>query len=268
VTSAVAEPTRLARYQHRTEWWLAVTALAFLALYSVDVLAQPRGSTGVWLDRGMIAIWVLFGIDYLIRLSLVSPRLRWFLLHLPEVVILVLPVLRPLRLLSLGVVIGIVQRVIGHNIRGRVIVFTACGTVLMVYAAALAMLDAERALPACTRQLEESGQRCTSILDFGDALWWSFTTVTTVGYGDTVPQTVVGRLIAVALMVAGVSLLAVVTATLASWIVERVAEEDTAGQAATAAQIDELREEVRNLTESLNRAPYGDATGTQAKEVT
>ena len=52
VMSPVAEPNRLARYQRRTEWWLALIALVFLALYSVDVLAQaPRcggrpGSTG------------------------------------------------------------------------------------------------------------------------------------------------------------------------------------------------------------------------------
>ncbi|MCW2592043.1 MAG: ion transporter [Mycobacterium sp.] len=85
-------------------------------------------------------------------------------------------------------------------------------------------------------------------------------------------HTIRGRVIvytsfgAVALMIAGVSLLGVVTATLASWIVESVAAEDTEGQAATAAQLDELREEVRKLTESLIRAgerTYGEA-GTPA----
>ena len=244
----IPEPTRLTRYQGRTEWVLAVIALAFLALYSIDVLARPGGSAGSWLDWAMVVIWVCFGVDFLVRLCLATPRLRWFLWHVPEVVILVLPVLRPLRLLSLTIVIGVLQRAIGHTIRGRVIVFTACGTVLLVYAAALAMLDAERTVNA-------------EINNFGDALWWSFSTVTTVGYGDTVPQTVTGRLIAVALMMAGVSLLAVVTATLASWIIERVAEEDIESQAATAAQIDELRDEVRTLSEHIRNATYGEPTG-------
>nr|WP_163802065.1 potassium channel family protein [Mycolicibacterium sediminis] len=216
-------------------------ALAFMALYSVDVLARPGGSAGAWLDRSMIVIWACFGADFLVRLSLASPRGRWLLWHLPEVVILVLPVLRPLRLLSLTIVIGYLQRAIGHTIRGRVTVFTSCGAVLLIYAAALAMLDAER-------------DHNDHINNFGDALWWSFTTVTTVGYGDTVPVTVAGRLIAVALMVAGVSLLAVVTATLASWIVERVAEEDTASQAVTAAHIAELRDEIRRLTDAVSRS--------------
>jgi voltage-gated potassium channel len=53
-----------------------------------------------------------------------------------------------------------------------------------------------------------------------------------------------------------------VTATLASWIVQRVAEEDIATQSVTAAQIEELRDEIRKLTETVNRnadPAYGEA---------
>lgn len=49
----------------------------------------------------------------------------------------------------------------------------------------------------------------------------------------------------------GITLLGTVTATLASWIVQRVSEEDTASNAATAAEIDALRDEVRQLTEAV-----------------
>ena len=78
------------------------------------------------------------------------------------------------------------------------------------------------------------------------------TTVTTVGYGDLHPSTAMGRVVAAALMIGGITLVGSVTATLASWIVQRVAEEDTAHQAATTAQINELREEIRQLTEAVN----------------
>jgi len=74
-----------------------------------------------------------------------------------------------------------------------------------------------------------------------------------VGYGDLHPVTGPGRLVAVALMVGGITLLGLVTATLASWIVERVAEEDTANEAATRAQIEELREEIRRLSNLVTR---------------
>ncbi len=53
-------------------------------------------------------------------------------------------------------------------------------------------------------------------------------------------------------MIGGISLVGIVTATLASWIVQRVAEEDTANQAATVAQIEQLREEIGRLRESLD----------------
>jgi len=54
-------------------------------------------------------------------------------------------------------------------------------------------------------------------------------------------------------MIGGISLIGVVTASLASWIVQRVAETDTANQAATASHIDELRNEIRTLSEQVRR---------------
>lgn len=102
------------------------------------------------------------------------------------------------------------------------------------------MLDAERGTPGA------------SIDSYGEALWWSAVTVTTVGYGDYSPVTAVGRAIAVGLMVAGIALLGVITATLASWIVERVGEQDDANQAATRAQVAELSRELAALRRELS----------------
>lgn len=53
-----------------------------------------------------------------------------------------------------------------------------------------------------------------------DALWWSYTTITTVGYGDKYPVTTEGRIIAGILMTVGVGLFGVFTAFLASWFVK------------------------------------------------
>ena len=94
------------------------------------------------------------------------------------------------------------------------------------------------------------------IKTFGQAVWWSITTITTittVGYGDLTPVTPTGRVIAALLMIGGNSLVGSITATLASWIVQRVADEDTATQAATAAQTDELQAELRLLTDEVRR---------------
>jgi voltage-gated potassium channel len=186
-------------------------------------------------------LYCTFVADYAARLYLAEPRGRWFFRHLHDLALVVLPFMRPLRLLSLAVVVDVLQRAVGHTIRGKVIVYTVCGAVVLVYAGSLAILQAERDYP---------GAKITS---FGDAVWWAITTVTTVGYGDLSPVTTAGRAVAVALMIGGVTLVGTVTATLASWIVQRVAEEDTASDAATRAQIEELRVEIRRLSNLVTR---------------
>jgi voltage-gated potassium channel len=54
----------------------------------------------------------------------------------------------------------------------------------------------------------------------GDGLWWGIQTVTTVGYGDLVPASTAGRLLAALVMVAGIGLITVVTATITSAFIE------------------------------------------------
>jgi voltage-gated potassium channel len=60
----------------------------------------------------------------------------------------------------------------------------------------------------------------SNIKDFGDGLWWAISTVTTVGYGDYFPTTTEGKFIAVMLMVMGISLVGVITASVAAWFVK------------------------------------------------
>ena len=72
-------------------------------------------------------------------------------------------------------------------------------------------------------------------------------TITTVGYGDLSPVTATGRLIAVGLMIGGIALLGIVTATLASWLVDKVSAEDTRTQTLTAEHIELLRDEIKAL---------------------
>lgn len=238
------------RWQSRTEWPLATVAVIFLGAYSIRVLVEPQGPAEIVLQVMIWATWAVFLVDYVTRLILATNRKRWFIRHLLDLAVVALPLLRPLRLLRLVVLVAALQKAIGGAIRGRVIVYTASGVVLLVYVASLAILDTERYEPG------------SKIVTFGDALWWSLTTITTVGYGDLSPVTGTGRVIAVVLMFGGISLVGVVTATLASWIVQRVAEQDSAQQTATSTQIDELRTgleqqigslgiEVQRLTEVL-----------------
>ncbi|WP_072801567.1 potassium channel family protein [Rhodococcoides yunnanense] len=227
------------RWERATEWPLAGAALLFLAIYSWTVLTQPTGIGERLAEHAVLAIWVLFGVDYLVRLMLAQRRTHWFASHLHELAIVVLPVLRPLRLLRLLTLVSLLQRSIGGALRGRVVAYAVTGTLLLVFVASLAMLDAERSAPT------------GNIKSFPDALWWAVATVTTVGYGDYAPTTATGRCIAVGLMIAGIALLGVVTATLASWLVHKVAEQDDANQAVTQHQIAELTVQIASLRSEL-----------------
>jgi voltage-gated potassium channel len=61
-------------------------------------------------------------------------------------------------------------------------------------------------------------------MDFFSALWWAVVTLTTVGYGDMVPQTPVGRFLGVVVMISGIGLVSTLTGNLASLLVEREAQ--------------------------------------------
>jgi voltage-gated potassium channel len=56
---------------------------------------------------------------------------------------------------------------------------------------------------------------------FGTALWWAVTTVSTVGYGDYVPQSTAGRFIASVLMLTGLSLIPLITSVVVSILVSQ-----------------------------------------------
>ena len=228
----------LERWQKTTEWPTMLAAVLYLVVYSWQVLdsAGPHPGAGLVLQ----AIWLTFALHYMISLVLAPSRGAWFVRHLHELAIVALPMLRPLRLLRLLTTLSILHRVVGGALRGRVVVYVIGASTLLVYISALAMYDAE------------GGHPDSIITNFWDALWWAVVSVTTVGYGDLYPITLTGRLIAVALMIYGIALLGVVTATLASWLVQQVAVEEAETAAATVAHVEQLSREIVELREMLN----------------
>jgi len=66
----------------------------------------------------------------------------------------------------------------------------------------------------------------SNINSYPDALWWAVTTITTVGYGDRFPMSPAGRGVAVVLMVSGIALFGIITASIAAYFVEHNAEQD------------------------------------------
>jgi voltage-gated potassium channel len=115
--------------------------------------------------------------------------------------------------------------------------------------------------------LVEADAEGANITTAGDAIWWAFVTITTVGYGDQFPVTLPGRLIAVMTMATGIAIFGVVTSILSSFILgargetrEEAASTDGPGPASNDRLSDEvagLRAEVahlRTLLEDRSRA--------------
>jgi voltage-gated potassium channel len=220
------------RYRDLAEWPLMGTALVFLAAYAWQVIGRLEGSTAAWLEAVMWATWGIFAVDYAANVWLARERWHWFIRNLHELFIVALPFFRPLRLLRLVTLLSVLHRTVGETLRGRVVTYVAGSAALLVFVGALAVLDVEQGAPDA------------KIVTFGDALWWAITTITTVGYGDLYPVTAIGRLVAAALMMSGIAVLGVVTASIASWLVQRV--EDTAETVAEAVE-EPVRAEMAGL---------------------
>jgi voltage-gated potassium channel len=88
-----------------------------------------------------------------------------------------------------------------------------------------------------------------------DALWWAFTTISTVGYGDKFPVTTGGRIVAVLLITAGVGLFGVSTAFIASLFVVQNKEESDSEIKMLLQEVRSLRAELEALNLVQSRAP-------------
>ncbi len=231
------------QWQQRREVVLGVLALLFLGAYAWPIL-DPRlpGAGAAACTITQVVVWVVFVVDYALRVRAAPARARWVRAHLVELVLLVLPILRPLRLLVLLTLLRQLNRGGTAGLRGQVGLYVGSGSLIVGLVAALAALDVERGAPGAT------------IASFGDAVWWACATMTTVGYGDVYPVTTTGRLVGVGLMIAGIALLGTVTATVASWLVEAVAEEDEAEHRAEERSREAARDEVRRVAEAAEQA--------------
>lgn len=101
----------------------------------------------------------------------------------------------------------IVQHVFKNKVQGT-LTSVSIIAVLMLLFSSIAILQFEGAVPN------------SNIKTAGDAIWWSYVTITTVGYGDKYPVTTEGRIVAAILMTVGVGLFGTFTAYISSLFVK------------------------------------------------
>jgi voltage-gated potassium channel len=234
--------SRLERWESLTNTPLMIAAGLFLAAFAVPIVWWPNTPVEVvtGCEIAVWTTWLIFAVDYVARLVMAKDRWRFLRRRWLDLLVIALPVLRPLRLLRLLTFLTVVNRKASTNLRGRVATYVGGGSALLAVVGALAVVDAER------------GAAGANIQTLGDAFWWAATTMTTVGYGDLYPVTALGRAVAVGLMICGIALLGTVTATLASWIVERVS--DGVDTADVVTDVRALRAEVAELRQALQES--------------
>lgn len=91
---------RLQRWEHRTAGPLTLLAVLFIVVYAVPVLyPDPPATWRRVCEVVNLAVWALLGLDYVVRWGLSTDRRRFVRDHLFDLVVLLLPMLRPLRML-------------------------------------------------------------------------------------------------------------------------------------------------------------------------
>lgn len=194
--------------------FLTLLAILFLFIFSFPAFNEnPSDLTREVLDKSQIVIWAIFALDLSYGIVRAKNTLLYIKKHPLEFAAVFLPFLRPLKLLRLISFGGLaIQRVaIGRQF--AITVKVAVATLFITYISAVQITVLERS------------SETSNIKDFGDGLWWAITTVTTVGYGDRFPTTNEGKLLAVFLMMMGISLVGVVTASVAAWFVKMSSNE-------------------------------------------
>lgn len=201
------------RWERRSRVPLILVGVVFIVTYSLYVLLpdQPSSLRAALLSV-LLVVWVIFFADYAVRLAITprGHRLQFVRHNVVDLLSVIVPVFRAFRVVALLHGIPYFRGRTPTVVRVEVITFAVAYAVLFVYFIALATLEAERGAPDAT------------ITSFGDAIWWACVTLTTVGYGDTYPVTIAGRVCAVLLMAGGVAIVGTASALVISYISERV----------------------------------------------
>ncbi|QOD05845.1 potassium channel family protein [Pseudarthrobacter sp. BIM B-2242] len=236
----------LSRYSETSEIPMVVVSLVFLGAYTWQVVADPAGTEHLVTELVMFLTWAVFLADFIITMALTEKRKRWSLMNLVNFAVVVLPVFRTLRLLRVVSLLRVLNRATSLAFGQRIMSYVVSSSMLLTYTGALAVLDAERDADNA------------NILNFGDALWWAFVTITTIGFGDRFPVTAEGRLIAVGLAVAGISLIGLVTVTMGTWVMatlQKIRTEELAEEESDDLQLELIKVRARGeeLALELNR---------------
>jgi voltage-gated potassium channel len=195
------------RIERITKYPMALLGVTWLAIAIIILTTDAHGSASKSLVGTLFVVWAILLVEYLVRLVVTPDRRGYLKRRWVEPATVVVPPLQGWHLVGMEKMSLIlhegelrVEAILKHHSLFRVLI-----------AAALTLF-----LGAWLVLLFEENAKGSNIHDYPDALWWAIVTVTTVGYGDRFPVSEGGRAVAVVLMLVGIGLIGVLTATVAS----------------------------------------------------
>ena len=204
-----ARERAIEKWEHYSTIPLAALALVYLGLYAIEVLGNE--SQVILFDLVLISdlIWGIFIVDFVVRLIMHDDKVQFLKKNVIEVIGLILPFFRAFRMFRVVIAIGFLTRA-AKSLQGRINIYIGLILPILIFTCSLGVYEAEHMAPGA------------NITNYGDAIWWAFVTITTIGYGDYYPVTFEGRTIAVLLMLSGLALVSVITVSFASWFLDRL----------------------------------------------
>ncbi|MCG3732369.1 potassium channel family protein [Vibrio cincinnatiensis] len=197
----------LIAFEHKTEVPMLILSLIYVLLALVPDLAKLDDQERYFINQLIWLVWGIFATELGIKILLSTQRWRYLIQHWQDVLIVAMPFLRPLRFLRILFILPKTWRQTKAVLRQKTLSFIGLTSLLTVM------------LSSAFVYLVEKGS-ASPIKDYSDALWWAMTTITTVGYGDMYPVTSFGRGVAVFLMLTGITLFGLLTASVASFFVD------------------------------------------------
>ena len=193
---------------------LTLLAIGFLVAFSFPAfVTEMTAREQSLVDAMQLICWLAFAVDVLIGITRAENKGNYLKSHPLEIASVILPFLRPLRLLRVISFGGLALQRIAIGRQFAITAKVAITTFFVAYVAAVQITITERGVDG------------SNIKNFSDGFWWAITTVTTVGYGDRYPTTLEGKFLAVLLMFMGISLVGVITASVATWFIKMSQEE-------------------------------------------
>ena len=238
------------RIERATRYPMTLLGLAWLVVGMIVVTTDINASASIALVGTLFALWAILLAEYLVRLVITPDRRGYLRRRWAEPATVVLPPLQGWHLIGIEKTCLLLREgelrleaILKHHGLFRV----------LIAAAATLFLGAWLVL------LFEENTPGSNIHSYPSALWWSIVTVTTVGYGDRFPVSEGGRVVATVLMIVGIGLIGVLTATVASVFMKEHAdaakEEYQKGHADLGQQLAAISDRLAEVERHLGTLP-------------